>query len=441
MNWPTMRVKGPIHGDSFEAFHVPHKHHLVWIECHSSHIEIVNSHSYYVCKLRFLVLCDLDFAIASHDVRGAEWWWLTQAHQVLQVVCSEDAYDTIGASTEQASFLGLAAESPGNLDVHPLEKFALFIEHVDVTIWCQCKNSGSLNCQANEYLQFDFSKISRDWLKYLIVTLRLCDWLPRLFIEIPVLQVLIAASNEIVLLRWYCDYHCWLSQSICADLLLVPPVPDEEPSVVRIAEWDEKVISRRKPYAFNSIFMAFQVIDLPVFLGLLYHYCLSSFFSLLWLNRWTHYRADSLLDFFVGNFPDRDLRLSKRTLSCRQILSIVRKLQALEGSGRAWRQEMRLSGVLRWVDDQIGSSQVDEVTIRWIDLNGSSGFARSADDFFELHLFFTCFWTATIFSGRLWYEIGPEWQPLELNALRRQRWSLTVLVRNWNTKLRLMTFD
>ena len=90
-----MGVERSVHCDSLEALHVPYKHHFVRVEGHCSHVEVVQSNGDHVRKLCLLVLCDLDFAVAGHDVRRAQGWRLAEADQVLQVVGGEHADYTV----------------------------------------------------------------------------------------------------------------------------------------------------------------------------------------------------------------------------------------------------------------------------------------------------------------------------------------------------------
>ena len=100
----------------------------------------------------------------------------------------------------------------------------------------QYENFGNLDGDTDKNLLLDFSKVSRYRLKNLLVFALLTDHRLAIVVQVPVFQVLVTTSNEVILIWRNSNYCCWLGELISTDLLPFFPIPYEQTPIIGISK-------------------------------------------------------------------------------------------------------------------------------------------------------------------------------------------------------------
>jgi hypothetical protein len=158
VNWSVVREKGACHLDFLLVFYIPEENHFVTVNSNQAVTLLICNHGESVCKLRGLVLRHLDFLDSSFNVCLPKRRWFLHRDYMLKRLRVEDPDDSVSTCTVQsiACLVDRAAECPHHFDIHPLRKFALFCEDVEVAVRCQSIGVSMFACNSHENLRFYF---------------------------------------------------------------------------------------------------------------------------------------------------------------------------------------------------------------------------------------------------------------------------------------------
>ena len=91
---------------------------------------------------------------------------------MLQRLSRKYTDDTVTAGAIKLPIRSRAAKGPWNLNIHPFDELAFFVEYIDVTVASKYVNLRPLNCDSDEDLELNLGKVDRlclnNWRRFLV---------------------------------------------------------------------------------------------------------------------------------------------------------------------------------------------------------------------------------------------------------------------------------
>ena len=262
-----MRKESSYDLNLIRVFDIPQEHHFITIYSNNSVSVIISNDSKYIWKFTRLSVRYLYFLDACLNISLPQRRWFLKCCHVLQGFWIEHAYHSVGASTIQGvvDSVDWATKSSTHFDIHPFRKLSFLRKNVKMAVWCQGVNQRMLAGHTYKNFQLDFREICRKRFKDTFFRpLRLFDFFA-LRIEIPKLEVRVSSSDEILLVCLKSQAIDCFSEPVWGNSLLFLEVPNKEPPVVGVAQWNQIVHVGAEMQSLYAILVAAQFKSLCVF--------------------------------------------------------------------------------------------------------------------------------------------------------------------------------